>query len=310
MANPTLPLPLAPVCAPLEAEFVERVVRSLGPAGAGSRALAARGLAPPNALVGINLSLIASQPTRERPERAPTASPIAGGVWVREQQSVHRPVRIGEQLETRGEIVRRYVRKGRQYSVTLSETRDRAGERVLATCTTGLLRYRADAALRDAEEEHGEPAVAPPAPVAPAAARNPARAALRVLRTGERLQGAEARITLELMRLRDGARARNPIHTDPEAAREAGLDAPIAGGSHVLAFVQELLVERLGGEALLHGVYTDVEWLAPVRAERSVAPCVEVVRLLDDRLELALEARCEGVLAMRGTLIVPLGDHA
>jgi acyl dehydratase len=308
MQKAQLPQPLVPVAAPLAAEFAERVVRSLGSHAKASIELCARGLAPPNALVGMNLLLLSSQPREPREEGAP--GPIAGGVWVREQVTVHRPVRIDEALETRGELVRRFVRKGRRYSVTVSQTRDAQAKLVVSTCTTGLVRYRPDPALLDEEEGLREDQVSKPEPDALVAARNPSSAALRALRAGERLEGSEALVTLALMRVRDGARPRNPIHTDPDAAREAGLDAPIAGGSHVLGFVQELLMDRLGTEALLHGACTDVQWVAPVRAETRVRPVARVVAFGAAGVEIGLEAHCEGVLAMRGRLVLPLGSEA
>ena len=109
-----------------------------------------------------------------------------------------------------------------------------------------------------------------------------------------------------MMRARDGGRSRNPIHTDPEAARRAGLEAPIAAGAHVLAFVQQALMEAWGAESLLHGSHTDVRWLAPVHAESRIEPRATVSARRDDRLEVDLEVGCEGRTALTGTLTIPL----
>ncbi len=298
--------PLEPLRAPLAREFVERVVASLGPCAGPSLRLIARGSVPPCALVGMNLALLVSQPRAPRPDGSPAPDGVAGGVWVRERVTLHRPVSIDEELVTRGGGVRSYVRKGRRYSTTLSETRSAGGELVVTTETTGLSRYRADPTLVDSEEGPAESATPHPAPDARHARENPALAALRSLRVGDAWTGPEAHVTLELLRARDGARPRNPIHTDPEAARAAGLDAPIAGGSHVLAYAQELVLERLGDDALCFGACTDARWLSPVRAGERLESHVTVERVQTGAVELALEARCDGAVAMRATLLIPL----
>jgi acyl dehydratase len=298
--------PLEPLRAPLAREFAERVVGSLGPCAGPSLRLLARGIAPPCALVGMNLALLVSQPRPPRADGSRAPDGVAGGVWVRERVTMHRPVRIDEELVTVGGGVRRYVRKGRRYSTTLSETRDATGELVVTTETTGLARYRADPSLADSEEGPAEDAVPHPAPDPRHAAANPALDAIRALRVGDAWSGPAAHVTLALMRARDGARPRNPIHTDPEAARAAGLDAPIAGGSHVLAYAQELALERLGDEALSYGACTDTRWLSPVRADQWLESHVRVARTSPDTVELALEALCAGSVAMRSTLTIPL----
>ncbi|MFP6621992.1 MAG: MaoC family dehydratase, partial [Myxococcota bacterium] len=98
----------------------------------------------------------------------------------------------------------------------------------------------------------------------------------------------------------------NPIHTDPEAARQAGLVLPIVGGSHVFAYLQEALMRALGKEALLHGACFDLRWVAQVRAGTCVEPRATVSGASDDRVELDLEVGCEGRVAMTGSLAIPL----
>ncbi len=298
--------PLEPLRAPLAREFVDRVVGSLGPAAGPSPRLVGRGLAPPCALVGMNLALLVGQPRAPRADGSQRSDGVAGGVWVRERVTMHRPVRVDEELVTVGGGVRRYVRKGRRYSTTLSETRNAAGELVITTETTGLTRYRPEPSLPDSEEGPPEDAIAHPAPDPRHAGENPALGAIRALRAGDAWTGPAAHVTLELMRARDGARPRNPIHTDPDAARAAGLDAPIAGGSHVLAYAQELVLERLGDEALSYGACTDTRWLSPVRADAMLESHVRVARASPEAVELALEAHCDGAVAMRSSLVIPL----
>jgi acyl dehydratase len=302
------PRPLTPLRAPLPAELAERAVASLGPRATASRTLLEAGLVPPDLLAGMTLFLLTGQPRRERAsqagERGERASAVAGGVWVREQLTIHGPVRIGETLELRGEVAGQRVRAGRTYGTTTSQTRGETGELRVSSCTTGLLRYRPDPDLADGEE--GRPEAEVPGPDAAAARANPALTALRELRVGDAFADAAVRVTLAMMRERDGRRSRNPIHTDPEEARRAGLRAPIAAGAHVLGFVQEMLMRAWGPQALLHGAHFDVRWLSPVEAGARVEPRAAVTERSDARAELALEVACEGRIAMAGRLVLPL----
>jgi acyl dehydratase len=297
---------LAPVRGPFPLATAERTARSLGAQAKAGLALLAEGIVPPDPLTGMTLHLLASQPQPERLPGTAGRQPIAGGVWVREQVTFHRPVRVGEELVTTGAIARRFARGGRLYSVTTSTTRNACDELVVSSCTTGLVRYRRDPDLADGEAGLAEGDVARPAMDPETAATNPAQAALRALRVGARLVGPTSRVTLECMRARDGERPRNPIHTDPEAARRAGLDVPIAGGNHVLAYLQEMLMQAWHPEALLHGAHFDVRWVSPVRAGTSVEPRAEVCAAEPDRVELAIEVACEGKQAMVGRLAIPL----
>jgi acyl dehydratase len=89
-------------------------------------------------------------------------------------------------------------------------------------------------------------------------------------------------------------------------ARREGLGAPIAGGPHVLAFLQEALMEALGPEVLLHGAHFDVRWVSPVRSERSIASRATVSRVEADRILLELAVDCEGERALVGSAALPL----
>jgi acyl dehydratase len=311
-ASDRLPRALAPVRGPLPEGLPERAVRSLGPEGKACGGLLASGIVPPNALTGMTLALIAGQPRREQPAGSGGSTgstrpgPIAGGVWVREQITYHRPVRLGEELEIQGEMARRFTRNGRRYSTTTSETRRADGKLVVSSCTTGLVRYRRDPDLPDAEEGRAEADLRVPGPDPARALANPSRDVLLGLRAGARLAGPRTLVSLERMRALHGERPNNPIHTDPEAARAAGLDAPIAAGAQVLAFCQELLMQAWGAESLLHGAHFDVRWVSPVRAGTHVEPHASVRHADATRVLLDLEVACEGQSAMLGTLELPL----
>ena len=109
------------------------------------------------------------------------------------------------------------------------------------------------------------------------------------------------------MEARDTKKPDNPIHSDPELARKAGLSRPIAGGSHVLAFALEPIMAAAGPEALVHGASFDVRWKAPVYADLVIRPVAEVIEAEQDRVTFQLTATLEdGATAMTGTVTVPL----
>lgn len=309
MAERRYPLPLSPVRGPLSPSLAENAVLALGPAAKASRELLDAGRVAPDVLAGMTLLLLAGQASRAQPAKSERGGPgrgVAGSVWVREHFTVHRPVRVGQMLEVTGAIQRDYSNGGRRYTVTLSETRSATGDLLASNCTTGLVRYRRDEELPDSEEGLDEDAIRRPALDIGAAAENPAIETLRALRVGDDVRGEVTRVGLEQMRARDGGQSRNPIHTDPEAARQAGLVLPIVGGSHVFAYLQEALMRALGKQALLHGACFDLRWVAQVRAGTCVEPRATVSGASDDRVELDLEVGCEGRVAMTGSLAIPL----
>jgi acyl dehydratase len=300
------PRSLSPLVGALDRELVERSVSSLAPEGQTSRALLEAGIVPPHALTPLPLFLLAGQLRPERSREGSARGPIAGAVWTRIQITCHRPVNLDEVLETGGEIARRYARAGRLFSVSTSQTRNAAGQLVVSSCSTGMVQYRRDRSLADYEEGRRDEEVSRPSMDASAAAANPCLAALRDLRAGDRLTGPTVEVALEQMRDRDAGRDANPIHTDPDEARRAGLSAPIAGGAHVLAYLQDFLMRTWGAEVLLHGAYFDVRWISPVHAGKKVEPSATVSARSPDRVELQLEVACEGRSAMVGTLALPL----
>lgn len=305
MSGRSYPRELDAVEAPIPADRVERVLAGMGKQGTAARALAERGQAPPELATGLTLALLQGQP-RTPGDRRPGA--VAGGVWVREQFIHRAPLPLGEPLSISGAALRRFARKGRQYTVTRSETRDAAGRLLLSNLTTGLERYRADAGA-DTEEGLRADEIVAPAPDAASGGRNPSLELLRARRAGERIVGASVAMSIERLRDRDGPDPANPIHSDPEAARRAGLDVPIAGGAHVLAFAQELVLQAWGLEALSHGACTDARWISPVRAGTRIVASVEVSDASASLLELGFEVRCDGTPACVGRIAIPLGER-
>ena len=139
-----IPDSLEPVRGPFDFERVDDGVASLGPFGITTRSLVGAGVAPPDLLMGMTLALLAGQPRAHRAPDDDRASPIEGGVWVREQVTIHRPVRLDERWTVNGGTAQRFVRKGRRYGVTVAETIAADGEVLVSNRTTGLLSYQAD----------------------------------------------------------------------------------------------------------------------------------------------------------------------
>lgn len=312
------PQPLQSVTGPFPAARIDGAAQGMGEHGPATRNLVAAGTVPPDLICGMTLFLIARQPRRPRPAdeggagSAPTAAPkgasgVAGGVWVRERFTIHRPLDREDPFVVTGEAVGRHARKGRRYGTTVSRSVDSSGRPVATNLTTGLLSYRPEPGLADGVE--GQPAdeIPTPGPDHGAAAANPARDVLAQVSSGDRFGGGELVVSLAMMAARDTANPDNPIHSDPEEAKRAGLSRPIAGGSHVLAFAIEPLLAAWGAESLSHGAAFDVRWKAPTEADVTIVPTATVVSVDDDEIVVDLEVTLAGgPVAMVGTVTVPV----
>jgi acyl dehydratase len=290
---------------PLPAGICQGSILGLGPHAAGVSALVELGLVPPDVVTGMTLHLLTHQPRRPSSGKSQRGA-IEGGVWVREQVTYHAPMRVDESVTVSGQSVRRFSRKGRRYAMTLSETRGDDGRLIASNCTTGLVSYRREDGLEDGYEGVAEADLAMPGPDREAAANNPCLARLGRVREGEVIAGKRALVSLAMMRQRDAGRDDNPIHTDPEVAKREGLAAPIAGGSHVLSFVQSRLMEEWGPECLLHGAHFDVRWLGQTYAESHVSPSARVVEVKDDRIGCDIQVEGADRSLIRGKMILPL----
>ena len=307
MDEHTFPQALTLVREILPAEISKGAVDGMGDRCGPARALLLAGIAPPDVMTGMTLHLLASQPRRPRPDGAKPKGAIEGSVWVREQVTYHAPMQIGESIAIEGSSLGRFSRRGRRYGVNHSTTRGADGRLLASNHTTGLVSYRKDPELPDAYE--GEEA-APPGPDFSRAGHNPCLGALRQVREGDVVGADPVRVTLELMRIRDAHRDDNPIHTDPEVAKREGLAAPIAGGSHVVAFLQAALMEAWGPEALLHGAHFDLQWKGQTYAGATIRPTARVVRATRDQLELSLEIEGENRVAVVGRAVIPLSARS
>ena len=138
------------------------------------------------------------------------------------------------------------------------------------------------------------------------AAENPCMERLRALSPGDVFRGAAQIVTLDMMLAWDGGQSHNPIHTDPERAAREGLGRPIAGGPHVLGFLQEALMEELGPEVFLYGSHFDVRWIAPVRTETVVKSSAVVKEARNGVVSFALAMECHEESCLVGLASIPL----
>jgi MaoC like domain len=292
-----LPKDLNDVHGPFDPEQVHAASESLGDFGQATKRLAADGLVPPDILMAQTLALLAGQPHTPRAETKALASAIEGNVWVREQMTIHGPVRTDEAWTVKGASARRYVRKGRRYGVTVSQTFSADGRLLVSNCTTGLFSYRADATLEDTDEGVEESDVH-----IPTADPSDATFATEVHVGLEMAMESAAEMKLSFMQARDGRTPKNPIHSDPEAARRAGLAAPIAGGSHVAAFAFELLMREWGPDVLLHGAHVDVGWKSPTYAGDRLKPSAVVSAVTPDAITVGIAVN---PAKLSGSIVIP-----
>jgi acyl dehydratase len=305
--NGVWPKPLKDAQGPIRADKLDGAAAGMGEWGAATRALHAAGWVPPDMLTGMTLFLLSCQPRDPDRKQVIPGGGVAGGVWVRERFTIHRPLHRDEVFMVRGASEGRHVHKARRYGTTSSVTLGADGERVCTNLTTGLLAYLPEPGLTDGVEGRSPDDLEAPSPDWRHAADNPSHAALAALVAGEVLGSYPVRVSLALMEARDTKRPDNPIHSDPELARRAGLAKPIAGGSHVLAFALEPILARVGNMALLYGANFDIRWKSPVYADRSMRPRAVVESVADDRVVFSIEATLEdGSTAMQGRVVVPL----
>ena len=307
--NREFPKQLQAANGPIRKDKLQGAAEGMGEWGEQTVALAASGLVPPDMMTGLTLFILSNQP---RDRASSDAMPgggggVAGGVWVRERFTIHRPLGQDEAFTVTGASEGRHVHKGRRYGTTSSETRNAEGEVACTNLTTGLLAYKVEDGLADGVEGRSPEELAAPEPDWSVAGDNPCLDALKTLAVGEVLGGYPVTVGLGLMEARDTKKPDNPIHSDPELARKAGLAKPIAGGSHVLAFALEPIMARAGRECLLHGANFDIRWKAPVFADVVIRPTAEVVAVNDDQVTFNVEARlADDAVAMTGLVTVPL----
>lgn len=301
------PRPLVPVTGPYLSAKIAGTSIGMGTYGDATRTLIEAGTLQPDLICGMTLALLAKQPRRPKPTGERKASGVAGRVWVRERFTIHRPIPNDDPWEVNGESTGTYVRKGRSYSTTRSTSSTSDGEVFATNLTTGLFSYRPDPSLADSVQGLAIEDTPLPQPDHRAAAANPHVDALRSLAQGQVLGGLDVPMTLAMMAARDTDNPDNPIHSSAAEAQKAGLARPIAGGSHVLSFALEAVMQACGPESLLHGATIDVRWKAPTEDGTVIRPTATVTTVRDDHVVFDVQVDLvDGPTALVGTIIVPL----
>ena len=306
------PRPLAPVTGPFAAAKIDGAAEGMGDYGDATRSLVAEGLVPPDFITGMTLALLARQPrlprsAGEKVASGETVNGVSGRVWVRERFTIHRPIARTDAWVVSGETTGGYTKRGRAYSTTRSSSVTSAGDRFATNLTTGLLGYRPDPTLADGVTGLPIEETPAPEPDRQAAANNPCLDRIRAVKVGDVFGGERVLVSLAMMTAHDTANPDNPIHSDVEQARKAGLSKPIAGGSHVLAFALEAVMRGLGSHALLHGANFDISWKAPTENDVYIVPRAAAVEASPHRVAFDLSVDLEsGPVAMVGRLVVPL----
>lgn len=301
------PRTLQPVEGPFARAKILGAAEGMGEYGSSTRDLVEQGYLQPDLITGMTLALLARQPRRPSGDGEKKASGVAGGVWVRERFTIHRPIKHDDAWVVEGEQTGTHVKKGRSYSTTTSRSHTADGERFATNLTTGLTSYRPDPDRPDSVEGLPAEDTEAPGPDWEAASDNPHTAELQTVEVGQTFGGAPVFVSLAMMAARDTDNPDNPIHSDPEQAKKAGLDRPIAGGSHVLAFALEPVMAQLGPQVLLHGAHLDVRWKAPTKSDVEIVPTATVTAVEDDRVEIDLLVELvDGPTAMVGSLTIPI----
>lgn len=83
----------------------------------------------------------------------------------------------------------------------------------------------------------------------------------------------------------------NPIHSDPDAARAAGFDAPIAYGMVAGSMFSEILGNDLPGPGSVY-VEQSFKFLAPIYIGTEIVLAVEVVEARSDQKVIRVATTC------------------
>ena len=291
-----LPLELSATLRTIDRQTADGWIAALGERHSASLALADAGLVPPQGVAGSTIFLGYSH------------FDLSGGVYSREQVTFHRPVRLGESLSVAGSIAYSYPKRGRRYRVMTSRTTDARGRTVVSSRSTSVEAF-VESGVGAEESPKGED-VSPPTVDPTLALENPCMEQLRALSPGDVFRGAAQVVTLDMMLAWDGGQSHNPIHTDPERAAREGLGRPIAGGPHVLGFLQEALMEELGPEVFLYGSHFDVRWISPVRTDTEVKSSAVVREARNGVVSFDLAMVCDGDSCLVGCASIPVEGTA
>ena len=96
------------------------------------------------------------------------------------------------------------------------------------------------------------------------------------------------------------------IHSDPQAAAEAGFAKPIAAGEQTIAVMMQLIADRFGGDFYRGGRF-EVALIRPVLYGDTLAAWAKVERIANGFAELSMQVENQrGEAVLTGTARAPL----
>ena len=185
----------------------------------------------------------------------------AGHVNTMHRSVSFRPIKVDTVLRFEGEVVAKFVKRGRTYRRDLVLVRDAVGGTPLAE---ELREYMMGKAPEGTEDS--------PAPPVPPLVPTPSGPTLplgeRRWEVGDDLPSLTVHMVLPLMRSRTFG-GRNPVHWDAEYARSVGFPKPIATGAMASGALATMLVDAVGPVLLEDGLI-EAKFVKPVFADDDV----------------------------------------
>ena len=206
---------------------------------------------------------------------------ISASVHAGQKTEILEIPRMGDTLTVTGVVAEKFVRKGRRYVVSSTQTCDSSGRALAKGETTGVIVYD------EAADDSSPPAekLAPPPAI-------------------RRLGPLVREMTFEKMVLYEPPGEQN-MHTDHAIAREVGLPAAIATGTQFMAYLFDLLHDAYGFEAI-RGTILEAKIRLPVFANERIEATAEVIAEDGGYRDHRVRCTTPSGDAIRGTARVPI----
>jgi acyl dehydratase len=206
---------------------------------------------------------------------------ISASVHAGQKTEILEIPRMGDTLTVTGVVAEKFVRKGRRYVVSSTQTCDSSGRVLAKGETTGVIVY--DEAVDDSSPPAEK--LAPPPAI-------------------RRLGPLVREMTFEKMVLYEPPGEQN-MHTDHAIAREVGLPAAIATGTQFMAYLFDLLHDAYGFEAI-RGTILEAKIRLPVFANERIEAAAEVIAEDGGYRDHRVRCTTPSGDAIRGTARVPI----
>jgi acyl dehydratase len=196
----------------------------------------------------------------------------AGHVNTFHRSVLHAPIKVDSLLRFEGEVVAKFVKRGRTYRRDLVLIRDVTSGALVAEELREYMMGKAPENVTDTPVPAIEPLV-------PTSTGPTLSLAERRWEVGDELPGLSCRMVIQLMRSRTFG-GRNPLHWDAEYARSQGFPKPIATGAMASGVLATMLVNAVGPVLLEDGAI-EVKFVKPVFADDDVVCRGQVVERQD-----------------------------